>query len=397
MASAVVEGSPPGTISRSPAQVGEPVRRGRKPTHSHAGGGRTRSLRLAADSASGRLSGGSLDHRDCHRSPEQRRVRYLPWAGIRVIPSVRFERQVVNAGPRLNRTFVGVNSFMLPRPGLPGLLGGLTARGNIEIEAGMGMSNASLFLDTAAARSPRQAAPPGTAQVRRRSPYDRGRTPSAVICTMTASPDRHRSKYLGLDDLQPRTEWMDFSGAGAPARRLASRVFLDRNADGGTRKPLISGVRVIIGRGFGVSDARGRYRYWDWFRSSPRRSRGQRHPAVPAVDSAPMAVVELAQSIPAAGHPRRGRRGDRAGHGPATASPRGLAAGVVLTATHKATGEVRPCPPSPMDRSTPWACSRRMDPFGRAQCLEFSGRGSVVSDALGRGWGQPSGLEIVIR
>jgi len=277
------------------------------------------------------------------------------WAGVRVIPSVRFERQVIDAGPRLDRTFVGVNSVMLPRPGLPGLLGGLTARGNLEFEAGMGMSNASLFLGMPLLRGFRAEA--GT------SWYGTGGATFNMLIaaelptvrsytTVTAGHGGATgSEYIsGSTIYNPGRNGMDFSGTPARQRGgLTGRVFLDQNADGEYQEgePLISGARVIIGRGFGVSDAKGRYRFWDLvpFEPTPVHLDSVTLPSPLWIPSFAMAAVELS--------PNRYRRLDIpvvAGgviEGRVTwadssqSSHAGITAGVVLTATHRVTGEVR--------------------------------------------------------
>ena len=277
------------------------------------------------------------------------------WAGVRVIPSVRFEQQVVNAGPRLNRTFLGVNGFMLPRPGLPGLLGGLTARSNLEFEQQAGVSNASLYVGMPLLR--------GLRVETGATWYRIGGTNLTMLIAAelptvrsytTLSAGRgpvSGSQYVsGSAIYNPGRNGMDFSGTPARQRGgLTGRVFLDQNADGEYQEgePLISGVRVIIGRGFGVTDSKGRYRFWDLlpFEPTPVNVDSATLPSPLWIPSFPMAAVELS--------PNRYRRLDipvvaggvvegRVTWADNSQSPRsGVTAGVVLTATHKATGEVR--------------------------------------------------------
>ena len=277
------------------------------------------------------------------------------WAGVRVIPSVRFQQQVVNAGPRLNRTFVGVNSFMLPRPGLPGLLGNMTARGNLEFEPGTGLSNASLYLGAPLLRGLRVEA--GT------SWYNIGGATFTMLIaaelptvrsytTMTAGHGAASgSEYVsGSTIYNPGRNGMDFSGTPARQRGgLTGRVFLDRNGDGEFQdgEPLIEGARVIIGRGFGVSDSKGRYRFWDLvpFEPTPVHVDSLTLPSPLWVPAFEMAAVELS--------PNRYRRLDipivaggviegRVAWADDTQSPHaGVTAGVVLVATLKATGDRR--------------------------------------------------------
>ena len=277
------------------------------------------------------------------------------WAGIRVIPSVRFEQQVTGAGPRLNRTFVGVNSFMLPRPGLPGVLGNMTARGNFELEAGAGLSSASLYLGAPLVRGLRVEA--GT------SWYNIGGTTFTMLIaaelptvrsytTMTAGrgPASGSEYVSGSTIYNPGRNGMDFSGTPARQRGgLTGRVFLDRNGDGEFEdgEPLIEGARVIIGRGYGVSDSKGRYRFWDLvpFEPTPVHVDSLSLPSPLWVPAFQMAAVELS--------PNRYRRLDipvvaggviegRVTWANDAQSPRaGTTAGVVLVATHTATGERR--------------------------------------------------------
>ncbi|MDH5282421.1 MAG: hypothetical protein OEW80_00905 [Gemmatimonadota bacterium] len=337
------------------------------------------------------------------------------WAGVRVIPSVRFERQVVNPGSQFNRTFVGINSFMLPRPGLPGPLGNLTARGNLEFEAGTGMSNASVFLGMPLLRGLRTEA--GT------SWYNTGGATFTMLIaaelptvrsytTVTAGHGAASgSEYIsGSAIYNPGRSGMDFSGTPARQRGgLTGRVFLDQNADGEFQEgePLIPGARVIIGRGFGVSDSKGRYRFWDLvpFEPTPVHVDSATLPSPLWVPSIPMAAVELS--------PNRYRRLDipivpggviegRVVWAGGSQSPRaGVTAGVVLTATHKATGEVRTL--STFSDGSFYAIGIRPGEWTlsvETQCLAFL---EAASDPIGftihadEDGESLSGLEIVIR
>jgi len=277
------------------------------------------------------------------------------WAGVRMIPAVRFERQALNAGPTLSRTFLGVSAFMLPRPRLPGLLGGLTARGNLEFENGVGASQASAYIGMPILRGLRAetgvtwnrwGGANATLLIAAELPSVRSYT------TLSAGHGPvYGSQYVsGSAIYNPDRRGVDF--AATPARQrggLTGRVFLDRNGNGEFEdgEPLIEGVRVIIGRGFGVSDSRGRYRFWDLvpFEPTPVHLDSLSLPSPLWVPAFQMAAVELS--------PNRYRRLDipvvaggviegRVTWASDSPSPRaGTTAGVVLVAIHKATGERR--------------------------------------------------------
>lgn len=277
------------------------------------------------------------------------------WAGVRVVPAVRFERHALEGDVSLSRTYYGVNAFMLPRPGLPGRLAGLTARGSLEFEHTVGASQASAFLGMPVLRGlrteagvswNRQGGANATLLIAAELPTVRSYTTVAA-----GRGPVYGSQYVsGSAIYNPERHGVDF--AGTPARQrggLAGRVFLDRNADGAFQdgEPLLEGVRVVIGRGYGVSDAQGRYRYWDLvpFEPTPVHVDSATLPSPLWLPANPVAAIELSPNryrsldIPiVAGGVIEGRVTWSAESRSAQA---GRAGGIVLVATHRLTGETK--------------------------------------------------------
>lgn len=194
-------------------------------------------------------------------------------SNMRIMPSIRAQRQTVIGGPTLTQSFVGLNTIILPRPSLGPVLGRLTARTTLELQTGVGTSSGSAFLGLPITRWLRTEA--GVTWFRG------GRGPGLQLLVAVEPPGVRSyttvtggggvptagSQYVsGSAIYNPSRQGVDFSGLPALARGgIAGRVFLDVNANGRFDKgeaPL-PGVRVIVGPVYASSDSSGEYHAWD--------------------------------------------------------------------------------------------------------------------------------------
>jgi hypothetical protein len=192
---------------------------------------------------------------------------------IRVLPSVRFQRQTVTGGPAINQSFYGVNTFILPHPSLGKVLGSIMARTTLEFERGVGASSASGYLSMPLLRGLR--AETGVTWFR----GNRGPGFSLLVAAELPSVRSYTTVSGGGGSQTVGTQYVtgsaiynpsrgnvDFSGSSALSRGgVTGRVFLDVNGYGKFdrgEQPL-SGVRVVVGPTFAFSDAEGAYHVWD--------------------------------------------------------------------------------------------------------------------------------------
>jgi hypothetical protein len=194
-------------------------------------------------------------------------------SNMRLMPSIRTQRQAVIGGPTVTQSFVGFNTVMLPRPSLGPLLGQLTVRTMLELQTGVGASSGAAFLGLPIARWLRTEA--GVT-------WYRGGRGTGFQLLVAVEPPGVRSyttvagggglpttgsQYVsGSAIYNPSRHGVDFSGTPALARGgIAGRVFLDANANGrfdAGDQPL-AGVRVIVGPVYAASDSSGEYHAWD--------------------------------------------------------------------------------------------------------------------------------------
>lgn len=196
----------------------------------------------------------------------------LQFSGIRLLPAVRFQRQI-GAGPTESQTFYGVNSFVLPQPSLGKVLGSLSARTSFEVEQGVGPSSASGYLGATLMRGLRGEA--GVSWFR----GSKGPALSLLVAaelptvrsytTVTAGGGNQAlgSQYVTGSAIYDRARGgVDFSGSSALSRGgVSGRVFLDANGNGrlDPGEELLPNVRVIVGPTFSFSDTNGTFKVWD--------------------------------------------------------------------------------------------------------------------------------------
>ncbi len=194
---------------------------------------------------------------------------------IRLLPFVRLEQDAPHAAASVTRSFVGLNTFILPRPELGRLLGQIWMRTGTELEAdgALRLAAFSAFVARPLGSGVRLEAGVSWAQ---RSP---GPTFTLVLTsylsmlrsytTVTAAAG---APVSGTQFVQGSVLWDRATGrlASAPGPSLersgvSGRVFLDQNANGlrDPGEPDVPGVRVRVGTSTAVSDSSGVFRVWD--------------------------------------------------------------------------------------------------------------------------------------
>ncbi|MEO8294024.1 MAG: carboxypeptidase-like regulatory domain-containing protein [Gemmatimonadota bacterium] len=192
-------------------------------------------------------------------------------AEIRMLPSLRIQRDAFKTTGTTTRTFFGLNTFILPRASLGQFMSAVTARTSMETDAGFRMMSAagyvarpigsgvrietglswaremgtsfSLFLSTTLssvrAFSTLSAGPTGTEEVN----YVQG--------SVLYDPDQRQIALA--------------SGPSVQRSGVSGQVFLDANGNGhhDSGEELLPDVRIRVGNISALSDSQGRYRVWD--------------------------------------------------------------------------------------------------------------------------------------
>lgn len=196
----------------------------------------------------------------------------MQFSSVRLMPAVRFQRETMVAGPRVNSTFFSLNAFMLPFPRLGPVFGRMTARGSFEMQAGAGASSASAFVGIPITRTIRTEV--GGAWYRGRSAMiqvlaalEFPTVRSYTTVTTGGGSETMASQFIsGSAIFNPTRQGVDFSANPAITRGgITGTVFLDANGNGHMDKgeqPL-PGVRVVVGSVFSFTDSAGTYRAWD--------------------------------------------------------------------------------------------------------------------------------------
>jgi hypothetical protein len=194
---------------------------------------------------------------------------------VRALPFVRVEQDAPQGAPSVTRAFLGVNTFVLPRPVLGPLLGAIWLRTQTEVETD-GPVRLSAY-SVLAAR------PVGRGlRVETGVSWLRGSRGPVLSLTLTSYLSGMRSYTTltaptggvvsGSQYVQGSLLWDRATGrlATAPGPSLersgvSGRVFLDENANGiqDPGEPGLAGVRVRVGTSTAVSDANGEFRVWD--------------------------------------------------------------------------------------------------------------------------------------
>ncbi len=190
---------------------------------------------------------------------------------IQLLPSVRFEHDVIAPGATLSHTFLTLNTFVLPRPRLGPFLGSLAARTLFESEGNLRPNAVAVYVSRSVT---------GGLRLETGVAWRRGSSPALSLVMTSAFPSvrsyttvtageggTSASQFVqGSVLYQHQGNAVSFS-AGPSVQRagVAGRVFLDENGNGryDPGEELIAGVRIRAGMVNAISDSRGAYRIWD--------------------------------------------------------------------------------------------------------------------------------------
>ncbi len=196
---------------------------------------------------------------------------------IRVLPFVRLERDEAAGVPAARRTFVGLSSFVLPRPRLGGLLDQLWLRASLEAMPDSGFSSASAFVARSFGTLYRVEA--GVSWHRGVAPNGGQVTYSLLLAanlpflrSYSAVTAPSGGPALATHFVQGAVLWDRATRRPRPApgpslerSGIAGTVFVDENGNGrhDPAEPAVPNVRVLVGSGSARSDSRGLFRVWD--------------------------------------------------------------------------------------------------------------------------------------
>ncbi len=193
-------------------------------------------------------------------------------AGMRILPSLRLQRDALTNGVQIDHSYLGINTFILPHPALGSFLGRFSARTTLETEGMLRPVSASLYLARQVSRGVRVEGGMG---------WQRGVGPTLLLTvstnlsafraysTLTAPPSGPASatQYLQGSAVYDRAQGgVTFMPDPAIERAgLSGHVFLDANANGrfDAGEELLPGVRVRAGYSSAVADSSGEYRIWN--------------------------------------------------------------------------------------------------------------------------------------
>jgi hypothetical protein len=190
---------------------------------------------------------------------------------IRFLPSIRVQHDIIQGNSGITRSFLGLNTFILPRDNLGAFLSKVTARTSFETEGNGRAVSASAFFSRPLGESFRVET--GLAWMR-----GTGTMFSLVLSTSLNKVRAFSTVTSGSTGTQavnfvqgsllytPSRRQMDLSSGPAVQRSgVSGYVFLDANGNGrrdAGEEPLRD-ARVRVGNLFSFSDSLGRYRVWD--------------------------------------------------------------------------------------------------------------------------------------
>ncbi|HEV8122770.1 MAG TPA: hypothetical protein VGP80_00865 [Gemmatimonadales bacterium] len=216
---------------------------------------------------------GSLDlvRNDNGHNTSARAALSFQVAEIRVLPSVRFQRNAITSGPTTDQTFLGVNTFILPRANLGRFMSQVSARTTLETRGSLDLVSASAYL----------ARPIGSGlRVETGLGWSRGMGTMFTLVFSTALQSIRaystvQSGPTGTDAVNYvqgsvlyNTERRQVALSAGPSLQragVAGYVFLDANGNGlkDIGEELLPDVRVRVGNITAVTDSQGQYRIWD--------------------------------------------------------------------------------------------------------------------------------------
>ena len=189
---------------------------------------------------------------------------------VRLLPYVRTEHLVGTAG---DREFVGLGTFILPRPRWGAFLSQLLVRANAEIERQSGLGSWSAFASRPIARGVRLEA--GAQWLR----GDAGLTYTLTVTSNFAALRGVTSMLAPPGQAATATQFLQGSvlwdrrndrlglapGSSLERSGLSGRVFMDVNANGirDIGEPAVNDARVLVGTFAAHTDSTGAYHVWD--------------------------------------------------------------------------------------------------------------------------------------
>lgn len=195
----------------------------------------------------------------------------LQLSDLRLLPSVRFEKSE-GVGATFTRTFYSLNTFLLPRASLPGILGTVSARSTFELQQGAGVSSASGFVGIPVMKGLRTETGLSWFKGMRGATFSfllAAELPSVRSFTTVSAGGgvpAVGTQYVQGSAIYNPAGGVDFE-AGPSLQRggVSGRVFLDLNSNGkfDQDEQTLPGVRVVVGGTYAMSDSTGEYRVWN--------------------------------------------------------------------------------------------------------------------------------------
>jgi hypothetical protein len=216
---------------------------------------------------------GSLDliETDVGRITSARTVASFQTKEIRLLPSLRLQHDAVRGSENVTRTFLGLNTFILPRSSLGGFLSKVTARTTFETSGAGRAQSASAYL----------ARPVGEG-FRVETGLSWGRGMGTMFSLMVSTTLKKVRAFSSVTSGPTGTDGVNFvqgsvlytptrrqmalsSGPSVQRAGVSGEVFLDDNGNGvrDAGELAVPDVRIRIGNLSSVSDSQGHYRVWD--------------------------------------------------------------------------------------------------------------------------------------
>jgi hypothetical protein len=197
----------------------------------------------------------------------------LQASSVRLLPYLRMERSAPRGGESSTRSFVGMNAYVLPRPWQGSFLGGLWARGDVELEEGHGLRTAAAVLGREVMDGVRlevgtryQRELVGLSLVAMVQTYLPGARTTTAVDAPAGRAATGSFLLQGSAVYNESARRVGFTpGPSIQRAGLSGRVFLDDNANGEWEagESVVSDVRVRLGNHTAVSDSDGVFRVWE--------------------------------------------------------------------------------------------------------------------------------------
>jgi hypothetical protein len=199
-------------------------------------------------------------------------------AEVRLNPFVNVQRSTSSIGPVYQQTFLGLDTYVMPLPGLGRFLGGVMARGSYLMNAQGQALNLSAFFSRQVVRGLR-------AEIGGTWYRGNGTTFSLTLTTNLHSVRSYTSVIAQPGGEVRGTEYVEGSVVYSPEARnfafatgpslqragVRGVVYLDANGDGKRQpdEPALGGVTVQVGMNTTVTDSLGRFKVWDMYAYEP--------------------------------------------------------------------------------------------------------------------------------